>query len=392
MIIKIYKIINHFMSVKKSVIIFESNVGKSYTGNPKYIYEELVRQNLDKKYKCVWVFENPKDKNLKTVGTCKKIKRLRIRYFYYIMISQFWIFDSRHPRFIIKQKDTNYIQTWHGTPLKKLALDMDSLSMGGETDIENYKRLFKLNTQNWDFLISQNKYSSEIFRRAFDFRNRIIEIGYPRNDRLVMKYDTDQKNALKQKYGLPLEKKIILYAPTWRDNEFYSKMKYEMNLRINIDLFSEELGEEAVFIIKSHYLISKNILINNETNNSVLLLNSSSVDIQELFIVSDILITDYSSVMFDFSILGKPMIFYVYDYEFYRDQLRGLYFDIVDEVPGPIVFNDIDLIDQIKKIISSSSTYYIEYNEKYKSFVEKYNHADDGTAAIKIVELIEMLN
>ena len=133
--------------------------------------------------------------------------------------------------YIIKRKGCTYIQTWHGTPLKKLALDLEAVFMAGEKDISDYKRNFYNNAQTWDYLISQNSYSTEIFRRAFGFTKEILEIGYPRNDILFHKNNKEDIEKIKKELGLPLDKKIILYAPTWRDNEFHGNGRYKFNPR-----------------------------------------------------------------------------------------------------------------------------------------------------------------
>ena len=132
-----YNLSSHFIPVKNNVIMFESSNGRNYTGNPRYIYEEMVNQGLDKKYKCVWSVQNLE---IEIPGNCLKIKRSRAKFLYYSLRSRFWIFDSRHQYYLKKNKNTKYIQTWHGTPLKKLALDMDKVNMSGHKDIEEYKQ------------------------------------------------------------------------------------------------------------------------------------------------------------------------------------------------------------------------------------------------------------
>src|SRR5699024_3374408 len=117
-------------------------------------------------------------------------------------------------------RKTIYVQTWHGTPLKRLAADMDEVHMP-RTTTEQYKRNFINEAKRWDYLISPNAYSTEIFQRAFQFNKKTIESGYPRNDVLTNLNNSEAIDSLKQKMNLPLDKRIILYAPTWRDNEYY---------------------------------------------------------------------------------------------------------------------------------------------------------------------------
>lgn len=372
-----YKACIKLCPVNKNIILFESNLGRNYTGNPRAIYEEMVSQALDNKYRCYYILE---DMRTTIPGEGKKIKRLSLRYFYLFAVAGVWVSDSRLPRYIIKRDQCKYIQTWHGTPLKKLALDMDSMFMEGETSLESYKRNFYNNTQTWDYLLSQNSYSTEIFRRAFAFDKDIIEVGYPRNDLLFKKNNDEDIAKLKAELGLPLDKRIILYAPTWRDNEFYGKGRYKFIPHIDFSMLQDEFKEDTVLIVKYHYLIMDQIDLS--PYKKFIYAYDASYDISSLYLVSDMLITDYSSVMFDFNILQRPMFFYCYDLEEYKDNLRGFYFDFLEEAPGPVVLTTDKLIKEIKEYNPG------QYKSKQKAFTLKYNHIDDGQASKRIVELI----
>lgn len=373
-----YKIMVAVFPVNKRIILFESNLGRNYTGNPRAIYEEMVRLGLDKSYHCYFVLENTKTE---ICGAAKKIKRNRLRYFFYYAIAGIWISDSRLPRYLIKRPQCIYIQTWHGTPLKKLGLDMDSVFMAGETGIDNYKKNFYENAQTWDYLIAQNNFSAHIFRRAFGFDKEVLEIGYPRNDVLFTKNNDKDILELKKQLGLPLNKQIIIYAPTWRDNEFYGKGRYKFNPPLDFHMLQQELKDDFVLIVKYHYLIMDQI--DWTLYQDFIYSYDMGYDISDLYLVSDMLITDYSSVMFDYSILKRPMLFYCYDLEDYKDNLRGFYFDFLEEAPGPITLTTNELIREIKEYDSS------KYIEKQEAFIKKYNHADDGTASKRMVKLIQ---
>lgn len=373
-----YHILLHCVPVKKNMIVFDCSIGRNYTGNPRYIYEYLVEQGLDKKYDCIWLFENPRTK---VPGRAKVVKFRRIRYFYYMAAAGVWIFDCRQPDFLVKRQETRYIQTWHGTPLKRLALDMEMVDMGGETNLAVYKERFRKNTRTWDYLISQNAFSTEIFRRCFDFKKEILEIGYPRNDILFHRNTEEFQLQLKKELGIPEDKKVILYAPTWRDNEFYEKGQYKFSKALDFEYLKEQLSEEYVLLVKYHYLIQDKVSF--EGLEGFVYKFSAKYDIAELYLLSDMLITDYSSVMFDYSVLKRPMLFYCYDYDNYRDNLRGFYFDFEKEAPGPISRTTKELVEDIKK------KHYLDYTVQYEAFCRKFNSKDNGTASKKIAELIE---
>lgn len=377
-VVLIYRILTKILPLQKKTIVFGSNLGRNYSGNPKAIYENMVEQGLDQIYHIVWFFEN---ENIKIPGNAKIAKYGRFKYLYYMAVAKVWVFDCRQPKFLIKRKGVTYIQTWHGTPLKKLALDMKEVTMAEGKDTDEYKKDFYDNAQTWDYLLSQNSYSTAIFRRAFAFYKTMVEVGYPRNDILFTSNNEKSITKLKTELGLPLDKKVILYAPTWRDDEFYCQGSYKFNPSLAFHMFMEKLKDEYVCIVKYHYLIQDSI--NWGDYKGFIYDYDKSYDIANLYLVSDMLITDYSSVMFDYSLLQRPMFFYAYDLEKYKDTLRGFYFDFVSDVPGPISLKTEDLIDDILHYDANS------YRAKYARFLEKYNHLDDGHASEKVVEIIK---
>ncbi len=375
MAVTLYRVFNSILPVRGKRIVFSSSLGKSYSGNPRAIYERMVSEGLDKKYDCIWFYESePYDID----GCNKQVKYGRIRYLYYMATAKFWIFDARQPEFLRKRDRVVYLQTWHGTPLKKLGLDMDNVFMAGETDIDSYHDSFRRNAATWDYLISQNPFSSEVFRRAFAFSGKMLETGYPRND--VLFEGNSQYNIIniKEQLGLPADKKIILYAPTWRDDEASGIGRYRFSSALDIDSLKEEFEGDMVLVIKYHYLVNDNT--DWSAYKGFVYMFDQSVDIASLYIVSDMLVTDYSSVMFDYSLLGKPMYFYCYDLERYKNELRGFYFDFENSAPGPISTTTDELIEDIKQCREQ------EYVDRYDAFARMYNPWDDGNASHKVIK------
>ena len=377
-----YNLSSHIIPANKKIILFESSNGRNYTGSPKYIYEEIVSQGLDNDFKCVWSFTNT---DIEIPGNAIKVKRSFPKFLYYTLRSGTWIFDTRHLYYLKKNKNTRYIQTWHGTPLKKLALDMDFLNTDGNDDIEKYHEDFRKNSASWDYLISQNSFSSEIFKRAFDFKGEMLEIGYPRCDILINKNNSDDIDEIKSRLNIPKDKKIILYAPTWRENKFHSKEAYKFTTEMDFDEMHDQLSDDYILIVKFHYLVKENI--DWSKYGDFIIECDADWDIQELYLISDIMITDYSSVMFDFAILKRPMIFFTFDLDDYKNNLRDFYFDMVEEVPGPICKTTEEVIGFIKNF--NVNDYDKEYGEKYRRFNEKFNQFDDGNSSKKVIELIK---
>lgn len=379
-VIILYRVMCVVLPVNKRRIVFDSSLGKSYSGNPRHIFEYMVENGYQERYECTWFYESVP---YPIPGDGYQFRYGRLRYLYYMATAKVWVFDCRQPEWLIKRKNCYYIQTWHGTPLKKLVLDMEDVFMMNETDINSYQKGFVKNVQTWDFLISQNAFSTVTFRRAFAFEKEMLEIGYPRNDILFRKNNEEDIRLLKCRLGLPGDKKIILYAPTFRDDEFEENSSYKFSPKLSFDRLKDALQDEYILIVKYHYLIMdyidwfpyKDFIYHFDQSN----------DIVELFLVADMLITDYSSVMFDYSILKRPMFFYAYDLEKYKNDLRGFYFDYEGEMPGPISADTETLIRDIREYDAGA------WEERYEKFRDKYNAWDDGRASEKVAHLIEEL-
>ena len=377
----LYILGSHIIPANEKIILFESGNGRNYSGNPRYIYEEILNQGLNDEFKCVWSLI---DTDIKIPGNPVKVRRSYFKFLYYTLRSGAWIFDARHLYYLRKNKKAKYVQTWHGTPLKKLALDMEYMDMNGSQDIERYHQEFRDNSLLWQYLISQNPFSSEIFRSAFDFKGEMLEIGYPRNDILINRNNAEDIDEIKGRFNIPKDKKIILYAPTWRDNQYHDNNEYKFATEMDFDKMHKELGDEYTLIVKFHYLVKENIDWSRYDN--FVIECDAEWDIQELYLISDMMITDYSSVMFDYSILKRPMIFFAYDLDNYKNNLRGFYFDMFEEVPGPICQTNEEMIKFIKNY--TEEDYQTQFGEKYKKWSEKFNPFDDGNASKKVIELI----
>ncbi|WP_160725742.1 CDP-glycerol glycerophosphotransferase family protein [Bacillus sp. USDA818B3_A] len=368
-----------FFPIKKNLIIFESFLGKQYSDNPRAIYEYL--REYYPNYQLLWSIDK-KQKRRYLEDNIPFINRFSIKWLFVMPRANYWVINSRMPYWIKKPRHTIYLQTWHGTPLKKLAGDMDEIYMPGTTT-KRYKEAFYKEAQNWDYLISPNAYSTAIFERAFKYdRSKILETGYPRNDFLKQQNTKSADDKIKDELGIPKHKKVILYAPTWRDNEYYGIGKYKFSLKIDFEQLRDALGEECVILLRLHYLIANRVDISAYKNFVYDL--SSYDDIRELYIISDLLITDYSSVFFDFLCLKRPIIFYTYDFETYRDHLRGFYFDLEKEAPGPLVKTMEQLVVAIQQAIKEGR----QPSEAIIKFHQKFCHLEDGFSTKRVVKSV----
>lgn len=370
------------LPIIQDVYIFESQYGSRFDDNPKAVYD-FLREKEPHGKKLFWSIRY-RDRHLIDEKEVKVLYRFSIRWLYYMARANYWIVNARMPQWLPKRKETKYVQTWHGTPLKKLALDMDAFGMPG-TNLENYKKNFLTETRKWDYLIAPNQYSKDIFKSCFAFEKTFIDTGYPRNDILYQKNNLEDINAIKERLGLPLNKKVILYAPTWRDDYYISKGKYKFRIPFNLDYLKELLGEDAIFIFRAHYLVAESLT--EVADNKKIFNFSKTEDISLLYLISDLLITDYSSVFFDYANLKRPILFYAYDYQHYRDNLRGFYFDIENDSPGPFVVEEKIFYKMLSVFLNNND--FIDYREKLIDFYNRFCEWEHGQSSEKLVEQIK---
>jgi CDP-glycerol glycerophosphotransferase len=227
----------------------------------------------------------------------------------------------------------------------------------------------------WDFLVSPNHFCTEVFPGAFGYHGKIIETGYPRNDRLTTATSADRQK-IRESIGVHNPSTIVvLYAPTWRDYKRSATGNWESVTFMDEDI---ELPEGFQMIYRGH----TNTHAAHKTAVAGRAIDVTKYpDVADLYLAADILITDFSSVMFDFSVTGKPILFLAPDLERYRAE-RGFYFDFEAEAPGPILMSDQEVISALGKIDSISK----KYADKYRAWQHRFNSLEDGRAAARVVE------
>ncbi|WP_102693053.1 bifunctional glycosyltransferase/CDP-glycerol:glycerophosphate glycerophosphotransferase [Rummeliibacillus pycnus] len=367
---QIYRDVFMKLPLKENKIVFASFLGKQYADSPKAIYEYMVEHYPE--YEFVWIFN---ETGRKLPGNAKQVKRLSLAYYYHLATAKYWVSNMRQPLHLKKREGNIFLETWHGTPLKRLVFDMDEVYSANP----KYKKNFYQQSRLWDYLIAANPYSSKIFRSAFKFEKKMLEYGYPRNDTLYKNNNEEYITKVKKSLDIPLDKKVILYAPTWRDDEFYEAGKYKFDLKFDLQKLREKLGNDYIIILRMHYFIADNLNIDGYEG---FIYNLSKYDdIADLYLISDMLITDYSSVFFDYSNLRRPILFYAYDLENYRDKLRGFYLDYENQMPGPIVKTTDEMIDAIQNIDQINA----QYKDKYNNFYDQICCWETGNATEKIV-------
>lgn len=383
-LVGIYRIMNSVLKKDPKTVVFSSTNGKAYAGSPRAVFEYMREDPRFADYTFVWFLT---EAYLRSGGPrpegCRVVCYGHPVYYYFMARAGKWVFDTRQERFIDKKPGVKYLQTWHGTPLKKLGADLDGINMGGEQSgeagLKSYVNAFITEAAKWDWLISQCSFTDEVYPRCFGYSGELLRIGYPRNDVLVRQRQKEEAcGREKSRY------KTILYAPTWRDDKYIDGGWYRFCSDLDFRLLEKELGSEYRIFIKLHYLMKllPGDIPKSVTDSGFVTVCGNDRDIAELYTDADMLITDYSSVMFDYSLLGRPMLFYAYDLENYRDKLRGFYFDFEREAPGPVSLTTEQLIADIKGYSEE------KYKNRLDAFKMRYNTYENGNAAAAAAEVL----
>lgn len=359
-----------FFIPKDNTIVITSYAGRRFDDSPRVLYEEICNTKVFDDWEIVWVFVDPEKMN---IPRGKKIKIDTPEFFYALMSSKVWISNTGMDRDIhIFQPKTIKIETWHGTPLKKIGIDQNNTAVG--------RRRRKLDKDT--IRCAQSEYDRDIFMRVFNAsKEAFLLCDLPRND--ALRFSTPEIcRQLRKKMGIPDNKKVLLYMPTYREYDTDINKQYYAAPPINIDKWRKELGEEYVLLIRAHYAINKTLGIKEDefvkdmTDYAVL---------NDLYLVSDCLISDYSSAYVDYSILSRPMVCFAYDYERYSTE-RGLYIDFNKELPCDVLHNEDEVIEHIQKMD------YEAESKKTELFRNKYAPFKGRSSTAVVEELLSRQN
>lgn len=380
-----YKISSFGVKVDEKTLLFCCFNGKSYSCSPKAIYEYMINNDEFKDYKFIWAFvDDKKYKYLEENINTTVVKIREKEYKKYLAKAKYWIFNYKIPDFLYPKKNQIFVQCWHGTPLKRLGCDLEHFDNVLNT-IDGIKKRYKIEASKFTYFISPSKFASEKFISAWNLKeigkeNIIVEEGYPRND-FLFNYKEKDVQQIRKKLGIENDnRKIILYAPTYRSDQHQTGLGYVYKEEIDFKKMEEKFGKEYLILFRPHYFIANSFDFDKYKG---FVYNVANIDdINELYIISDILITDYSSVFFDYANLKRPMIFFMYDLEHYKNESNGFYIAL-NELPGPIVETQEDLEKSIEDV-----DFNIGSSKKYKEFNEKYNYLDDGNASKRVIEKV----
>ena len=275
--------------------------------------------------------------------------------------------NNNFPYYFRKREGQFYVQTWHGTPLKRLVFDVHRSSFALA-----YWAHMTREASYWNALLAQDEFGARALANAFRFEGRMITEGYPRNDSLFGPAAVSRRDEVRARLGIAPDQKVALYAPTWRDNVKSSSNQYAMVTYLDFSQCRRALGAEWTFLLRGHH----NIAAGRNTAGLGVIDVTDYPEVNDLYLAADVLINDYSSVMFDFAVTGKPIVFLAPDRASYSGDVRGFYFDYEAMAPGPIVDSTDEVIRELGRIDSVA----LRYVNKYREFVRQFVSLDDGGA------------
>lgn len=367
---KLLLIILRLLPIKHNKILFIGYYGSQYGCNPKYLSEYFSK--ADNSLKIIWTFIEP---SKYTLNNIIKVKYYSIRYFYELSTSKVIITNYRLPQYFKKRSNQTYIQTWHSS-LRLKMIENDAV----ETIPTSYIKMAKHDSRQIDILLSGCEFSTQIFKRAFWYDGEILECGTPRCD-ILFNQDKALISKLKTNLGIPTDVKLLLYAPTFRKDN--SLDAYDIDFNHLKTTLEKNANWKILIRLHPHLLnLSKELV---EKYDDVIDVTNYD-DIQELLLISDLLITDYSSLMFDYLITEKPCFIYASDLNNYLKKDRNIYFDIT-KLPFPLCQSNNELCQTINEFNNS------KYTTAIRHFNQQIGSFEDGNACKRVYEkVIQIIN
>ena len=350
------------LPVNHNLVLFESFQGDVIADSPLDIYKTLRAKHPE--FEFVWSVKA----RSQTIEGARSVIWGSAEWLHALATAKYLVNNANFPYFFKKATGQVYLQTWHGTPLKRLGRDIP-----GVVATVGYQATMEREAGQWDYLIAPNQFFAEVFPPAFNHHGKVLLSGYPRNDRLV-KTSSAERKAIRSQLGVSDGEKLVMYAPTWRDYEVTAGGEWNAVNYLDAGL---RLPDGYRLMFRGHH----NTLGAHDSKVAGGAIDATDYpDIVDLCIAADVLITDYSSVMFDYTVTGKPVLFFAPDLERYRSE-RGFYLDYEAEVPGPILRTSEEVVHALADLDSVVAA----HSARYQAWRDKYDSLEDGSAAARVV-------
>lgn len=361
--LRAYKALIRVLPPRRDLALFEADCGKGYTGSPRAVYEEVRRRGLP--LTAVWSVARGRANFPADAGL---VRRGSWRYIWTMARAGIWVDSHGFPLDYPKPPGTRYLQTWHGQGIKSVGFDAPDL----RADFAKPRETWRAAVDRWDALVCPSTEFSRIFVPSNGYTGPLLRYGTPRCDALV-RGQTPQ--GVRERLEIPEDRKVLLYAPTYRDQAKSSGK----SVRVDLALLAEELGEEWVLVLRTHPV--ERFRVPQEVRHFVRPAGSYP-EINDLMLISDALLTDYSSVMCDYAVTGRPMLFFIDDWDDYRLAERGVYHDLREIAPGPCVTTTAELVARVRDLPAVHRS----FAAKYARFRRMWCHEERGNASARVVD------
>jgi CDP-glycerol glycerophosphotransferase len=346
-----------------STVLLETFRGRGVGDSPGAICAELLRREagLD----LVWIVDDPSV----TVPRGSRAVSRRTREWYDLLANaRTYVANAVAPKFFAKKSGQLHVQTWHGTPLKRIGEDRGP----GDLSTWRHRRTVARQAAGWDAMVSPSRYVSDVFRSAFGYAGEILEVGYPRNDALLAADAPAVRERTRARLNLGPQDRVVLYAPTWRE---YAGVRDAKPLYLDA-VGLTRAAPDAVVLVRGHYNATgqRDVFRSHPRVHDV----TRYPEIVDLFLAADVLVTDYSSVMVDVALIDKPIVILAPDLQYYRDVERGFYFDFEQRAPGPLVTTTDEVVAALRSEDAHAS--------ERAWFREQFCPLEDGHASARVVD------
>ncbi|MEU6661055.1 CDP-glycerol glycerophosphotransferase family protein [Streptomyces sp. NPDC046821] len=372
---RVYRRVLTRLPARKGLVVFESHMGKSYGDSPRAVHEELLARGA--RLRCVWSYA---DSPAGFPDGARLVKRWSWRYLWDLARAEWWVDNQGFPHALDKPKHTTYLQTWHGSAYKRMGFDEARHKTQNAPQRDTLARA----VGRFDHFMVRSEHDVNTLARAYRIpEEKLLRAGYPRNDRLVAARARDEREgrfprpAPAAELGIPDHRTVVLYAPTFRG---LPKDGSTVELPLDVRQFAERFGDTHVLLVRAHYMEAANL---PATPPGTVIDVSGHHDVSELLVLADVLITDYSSIMFDYALLDRPLVHFAPDLDAYAAE-RGAYFDLRADAAGPVAETQEELLRTIDGLKEADA----ERQAARGAFAARFGAYDDGHAARAAADLI----
>ncbi|MEU9057655.1 CDP-glycerol glycerophosphotransferase family protein [Streptomyces sp. NPDC048430] len=363
------------LPVRRGSVVFESHMGTCYGDSPRAVHEEVRARGLP--LRCVWSYA---DSPAGFPADARLVRRWSWRYLWALARAEYWVDNQGFPQHLDKPSGTAYLQTWHGSAYKRMGFDETRVRMQNAPQRERLQQA----VHRFDHFLVRSEHDERTLARAYRLPgSTLLRTGYPRNDALLAARARDEargrlpRPALAAELGLPDHRKVVLYAPTFRGGPGKRKRQ---RLLLDAARFAERFGDTYTLLVRAHYLEAASL---PACPPGTVVDVSRHHDVSELLALADVLVTDYSSIMFDYALLDRPIVLFAPDLDTYAAE-RGSYFDLREKAPGPVTATEEELFAVLARLKTADTG----FQEQRAAFAEEFGAYDRGDAARAVVDTV----